>query len=61
MLERWDQVLSTDDESQEQDIYQHVAPKYVAYVLADETLEQSKKDRRLRLIDSWRIRLEEGR
>jgi polynucleotide 5'-kinase involved in rRNA processing len=61
MLERWDQVLSTEDESQEQDIYQHVAPKYVAYVEADESRSQDQKDRRKRLIESWRRRLEEGR
>lgn len=37
-----------------------IAPVYSAYVLADPQLDEKQRERRLRLIRSWRARIEEG-
>lgn len=38
--------------------YDAIAPEYAAYVDADPTLDTARKQRRLRTLDAWRVRLE---
>ena len=37
-----------------------IAPAYLEYVRGDETLDEEQVDRRSRLVDSWRIRIEQA-
>lgn len=40
--------------------FEAVAPAYIAYVGSDSTLTDKQRDRKQRVIDSWRFRLEAG-
>jgi hypothetical protein len=37
-----------------------IAPRYLRYVEADPALDQEKKDRRKRTVESWRLRLDKA-
>ena len=37
-----------------------ISPSYLEYVRGDELLDEEQIDRRVRLIDSWRIRIEKA-
>lgn len=42
----------------DRDTFEALHIEYLAYVDANEDIDQDQKDRRHRLIDSWRIRIE---
>jgi hypothetical protein len=37
-----------------------IAPAYLDYLRGDELLDESQVDRRSRLVDTWRIRIEQA-
>lgn len=40
--------------------YDAVSPRYRAYVAADKSLDDTERSRRVRTVDSWLVRIEEG-
>ncbi len=38
--------------------YEAIAPQFRAYVQADEKLDQPSKDSRMRLLDTWKMRID---
>lgn len=40
--------------------FEAVAPAFMDYVRGDELLDEDQVDRRQRLVDSWRIRIEQA-
>jgi len=42
------------------DTYKAISPEYLNYVQADPGLSMDQKDRRIRTVDAWRIRVEQA-
>jgi len=45
----------------DQATYDAIAPEYTAYVQADPKLTQEQKDRRLRTLQTWKVRINAGK
>jgi len=46
--------------SADMDTYKAISPEYLNYVQADPGLSMDQKDRRIRTVDAWRIRVEQA-
>jgi hypothetical protein len=44
----------------DRDTFMAIAPEYASYVSGDQRLDDEQRQRRMLLIDSWRIRLEKA-
>lgn len=53
-------IIRSDYVEADRATYEAVAPRYLQYVQADESLDSDEKKRRERTINTWRLRLEQA-
>lgn len=53
-------IIRSDYVEADRATYEAVAPRYLEYVQADESLDSEEKKRRERTINTWRLRLEQA-